>query len=94
MQLNKQLHEHDVLIEKTHAKKNEIESYIYGKRSQLDETSRKELVSSEEKEKILSILRGAEDWLIDLVEEDITFELLDTKMNEVTVSNYISLGVI
>jgi len=84
MQINKQLHEHDLLIEKTHAKKNEIETYIYGKRNQLDESSRKELVTSEEKLKILFILREAENWLTDLIEEDITFELLEAKMNEIS----------
>jgi len=82
--VNQNLLEQDQLIAKIRAKKNEIETYIYAKRSQCNEPSRESLLSSSERSQVLSFLQDAENWIGDITEEDATFETLDNYMNTLT----------
>ncbi|CAN8103127.1 unnamed protein product [Discula destructiva] len=71
----------DKLVADTEEKKNELESFIYDLRNNLD-TKYEEFVTDEEKEKIKAKLEATEDWLYE-DGEDTTKAVYIAKMDEI-----------
>ncbi len=74
------MHEQDELIAKIQSKKNEIETYIYAKRSQCQD--KEPLLSKQERDEILKLLEEAEQWLVDINEEQATLDALSSKLSQ------------
>jgi molecular chaperone DnaK (HSP70) len=60
---NQLFNEQEKLVSSIHAKKNELESYIFLKKNQISDTKYQSFLTSSQKESILQYLRNAEDWI-------------------------------
>ena len=74
----------DKLVTETEDRKNALEEYVYDMRSKLD-SRYAPFVQAAEKEKLLSMLQDAEDWLYTEEGEDATKSLYVSKLDEVKV---------
>lgn len=74
----------DKLVTETEDRKNALEEYVYDMRSKLD-SRYAAYAQASEKEKLLSMLQAAEDWLYTEEGEDATKSLYVSKLDEVKV---------